>query len=300
MKKWAISAVVYLLFVTGGYYAYASFTGTEPEEANHATVEEQHHTGSEYTENSNEEEHGESHMEHEETSGNSEEGDHGDSHSGHEGTVGSSEVLPVITEENGDIVITLKDQNSDVVSDLEVNHEKLMHLIVVSTDLDVYKHLHPVSNQPGIFNVEHGLEAGDYKLFVDIKPKDLSYEVQPIELMIGSSGEGHDHGALSLDKELMKQVNDHKVTLQPTSLNANEEIQLKFDLHGESPEQYLGALGHVVILDEEAQNYIHVHPLEGEEPVFQTKFTKPGIYKIWSEFQFDGEVFVFPYVVEIK
>jgi hypothetical protein len=300
MKKWAISAVVYLLFVTGGYYAYASFTGTEPEEANHATVEEQHHTGSEYTENSNEEEHGESHMEHEETSGNSEEGDHGDSHSGHEGTVGSSEVLPVITEENGDIVITLKDQNSDVVSDLEVNHEKLMHLIVVSTDLDVYKHLHPVSNQPGIFNVEHGLEAGDYKLFVDIKPKDLSYEVQPIELMIGSSGEGHDHGALSLDKELMKQVNDHKVTLQPTSLNANEEIQLKFDLHGESPEQYLGALGHVVILDEEAQNYIHVHPLEGEKPVFQTKFTKPGIYKIWSEFQFDGEVFVFPYVVEIK
>jgi hypothetical protein len=300
MKKWAISAVVYLIVVTGGYYAYASLTDTDLKETNHASVDEQHKTGTQQTENGKEEEHGESHTEHEETSGNTEEGDHGDNHSEHEETTGSSEVLPVITEENGDIVITLKNLNGDLISDLEVNHEKLMHLIVVSTDLNVYKHLHPVSNQPGIFKVEHGLEDGDYKLFVDIKPKDFSYEVQPIELMIGSSGEGHDHGALSLDKELMKQVDDHKVTLQPTSLKANEEIQLKFDLHGESPEQYLGALGHVVILDEKAQNYIHVHPLEGEEPVFQTKFMKPGIYKIWSEFQFDGEVFVFPYVVEIK
>jgi hypothetical protein len=300
MKKWAISAVVYLLVVTGGYYAYASFTGAEPEKANHATKEEQHNTGSEHTENSKEEEHGDSHTEHEETSGNSEEGDHEDNHSEHEATAGSSEVLPTITEENGDIIITLKEQNGDVVSDLEVNHEKLMHLIVVSTDLGVYKHLHPVSNQPGIFKVKHGLEDGEYKLFVDIKPKDLSYEVQPIELMIGNSSEGHNHGALSLDKELMKQVDNHKVTLEPTSLSANEEIQLNFDLHGETPEQYLGALGHVVILDEKAQNYIHVHPLEGKEPVFQTKFSKPGIYKIWSEFQFDGEVFVFPYVVEIK
>jgi hypothetical protein len=299
MKKWAITAVVYLLIVTGGYYAYASFTGADLKEANHATMEEQHNTGSENTEN-NKDEHGESHTEHEENSGNSEEEDHGDSHSEHEGTARSSEVLPVITEENGNIVITLKSQNGDAVSDLEVNHEKLMHLIVVSTDLGVYKHLHPVSDQPGIFKVEHGLEDGEYKLFVDIKPKNLSYEVQPIELMIGSSSEGHNHGALSLDKELMKQVDDHKVSLQPTSLSANEEIQLNFDLHGESPEQYLGALGHVVILDEKAQNYIHVHPLEGVKPVFQTKFTKPGIYKIWSEFQFDGEVFVFPFVVEIK
>jgi hypothetical protein len=297
MKKWAISAVVYLLVVTGAYYAYASFTGSETD---HASVDEQHKSGTKQKENSKEDEHGESHTEHEETSGNSEEEDHGDSHSEHEATAGSSEVLPVITEENGDIVITLKNQNGDVVSDLEVNHEKLMHLIVVSTDLGVYKHLHPVSNEPGIFIVEHGLENGEYKLFVDIKPKDLSYEVQPIELMIGSSSVGHNHGALSLDKELMKQVEDHKVTLQPTSLSANEEIQLNFDLNGESPEQYLGALGHVVILDEKAQNYIHVHPLEGAKPVFQTKFTKPGIYKIWSEFQFDGEVFVFPYVVEIK
>lgn len=300
MKKWAISAVVYLLVVTGGYYAYATFTGTKSESANHSNADEQHNKGTEQTENSKKEEHGESHTEHEDTSGNNEEGDQGEGHSEHEEQPGSSDVLPTVSEESGNVVITLKDQNGEAVTNLEVNHEKLMHLIVVSTDLGVYKHLHPVSNEPGLFKVEHELEDGDYKIFVDIKPKDLSYEVQPIELIIGSSSEEHDHAALPLDKELIKQVDNHKVTLQPTTLNVNEEIQLKFDLNGETPEQYLGALGHVVILDEKAENYIHVHPLEGDEPVFETKITKPGIYKIWSEFKFNGGVFVFPYVVEIK
>jgi hypothetical protein len=284
MKKWALSAVVYLLVVVGAYYAYASFSGNETDETNQ--TEGHGHATEEQTSDPSED-------------AGHEEG-HGDSHAEHEGNSGNSEVLPMLHEESGNIVITLKDLNGNPVSDLEINHEKLMHLIVVSSDLNVYKHLHPVSNEPGIFKVEHGLEEGEYKVFVDIKPKNLAYEVQSIEFIMGSPHEGHDHGALKTDDSLVNEVGGHSATLTPTSLTSNEEIQLQFDLNGETPEQYLGALGHVVILDEEAENYIHVHPLEGDEPVFETKFTNAGIYKIWAEFKFEGEVFVFPYVVEIK
>jgi hypothetical protein len=293
MKKWAISAVVYLFVVVGAYYAYASFTGNE---VNHAAEDEKHNAKTEHTENSEEAGHGEGYGENSETSGHEE--DHGDSHAEHGGE-NNSEVLPMLHEESGNIVITLKDLNGNPVTDLDVNHEKLMHLIVVGTDLQVYKHLHPESTEPGVYKVEHGLEDGEYKFFVDIKPKDLTYEVQPINFIIGSPDEGHEHG-LQVDEQLVKQEGGHLVTLKPTSLNVNEDIQLKFDLNGETPEQYLGALGHVVILDDKAENYIHVHPHDGDDPIFETKFTESGIYKIWAEFKFDGEVFVFPYVVEIK
>jgi hypothetical protein len=288
MKKWAISAVVYLLVVVGAYYAYASYTGNE---VNHTGEEEKQNT-----EDSEVAGHQEEHGEKGDTSGH-EEG-HGESHDEHGGE-GASEVLPMLHEESGNIILTLKDLNGNLVSELDVNHEKLMHLIVVGTDLQVYKHLHPESTNPGVFKVEHGLEDGEYKFFVDIKPKDLAYEVQPISFIIGSPDEGHHHG-LQVDEQLVKQVDEHLVTLKPTSLTANEDIQLKFDLNGETPEQYLGALGHVVILDEKAEKYIHVHPHDGNEPIFETKFTEPGIYKVWAEFKFGGEVFVFPYVVEIK
>jgi hypothetical protein len=291
MKKWAISAFVYLLVVVGAYYAYASFTGTN---VNHTSEDGKHITDTEHTENSEAAGHGEGHGS--KTSGHEE--NHGDSHADHGGDH-NSEVLPMLHEESGDIVITLKDMNGNPVSALDVNHEKLMHLIVVGKDLQVYKHLHPESTDPGVFKVEHGLEDGEYKFFVDIKPKELAYEVQPINFIIGSPDEGHHHG-LQVDEQLVKDVDGHLVTLKPTSMNVSEDIQLEFDLNGETPEQYLGALGHVVILDEKAEKYIHVHPHDGDEPIFETKFTESGIYKIWAEFKFNGEVFVFPYVVEIK
>jgi hypothetical protein len=284
MRKWALSAIVYLFVVVGGYYTYTLFVGGDLKEANHAG-NEQHNNKTEHSEANDVEGH---------------EKGHGEGHSEHSTNQISSELLPVLHEENGQLVITLKDQLGKPVADLEVNHEKLMHLIVVSTDLKEYKHLHPESNEPGVFKVAHTLAEGEYKVFVDIKPKDLAYQVQPINLMIGSTHKGHEHSTLQPDSNLAKQMGDYSATLLPTSQKTNEEIQLKFDLNGETPEQYLGALGHVVILDEKANNYIHVHPLEGTEPVFETKFTDSGIYKIWAEFKFNGEVFAFPYVLEIK
>ena len=47
---------------------------------------------------------------------------------------------------------------------------------------------------------------------------------------------------------------------------------------------YLGAVGHVVILDEKADQYLHVHPVDekssGPEAKFKTSFPKSGIYKV--------------------
>ena len=66
---------------------------------------------------------------------------------------------------------------------------------------------------------------------------------------------------------------------------------------------YLGAIGHVVIMDSKAEHYLHVHPLDdqgaGPEARFATTFPVSGTYKVWGQFQRDGIVFVVPFVLNI-
>ncbi|USK67050.1 hypothetical protein [Peribacillus frigoritolerans] len=79
-----------------------------------------------------------------------------------------------------------------------------------------------------------------------------------------------------------------------------ERISLNFNIKNATTEPYLGALGHVVIIDENVENFIHVHPISDKSTEFQTHFDKPGLYKLWAEFKFDGEVIVYPYVMKVR
>ncbi|MED4754531.1 hypothetical protein [Brevibacillus choshinensis] len=74
-------------------------------------------------------------------------------------------------------------------------------------------------------------------------------------------------------------------------------MTVTFDLDKTNLTPYLGALGHVVILNESAQQYLHVHPAHQEEPIFETQFEQPGLYKIWAEFKQNGKVREFPLIV---
>ena len=76
-------------------------------------------------------------------------------------------------------------------------------------------------------------------------------------------------------------------------------IELKFKIKNAIPDPYLGALGHVVIIDEQAEKFIHVHPISNNETIFETQFEKAGIYKLWAEFKFGQDIIAFPYVFSV-
>lgn len=220
--------------------------------------------------------------------------DHGD-HS----TNTISEVTPKVFYANGEITIELKDKNNHV-PELEVSHEKNMHFIVVSSDLKEYHHLHPENKGDGIYQQKISLEGNSYKAFVDIKPKDLQYSVMPIEFHTGESQHGHGDNDLAADTDFTKTINGNTVELIAESFEVNKEVTLNFDLKVAQPEPHLGALGHVVVLDEDGEKYIHVHPVADDKTVFDTKFDNSGIYKIWAEFKFEGQVNVYPFVIKVK
>ncbi|WP_244671086.1 hypothetical protein [Bacillus sp. NTK034] len=116
---WAISAIVYLGLVIGGYSVYASLDSNNEHTDNHESA-----NGNEEMP-ANEQAHNDSHA----SQGN----DSKDSgHSDH-GAQLESEVVTNLKYEEGFINIEVKDQDQKS-PELEISHEKIMHLIIVSAD----------------------------------------------------------------------------------------------------------------------------------------------------------------------
>ncbi|WP_440718918.1 hypothetical protein [Exiguobacterium sp. 22311] len=209
-----------------------------------------------------------------------------------------NEVFVNAAYENGKLFIELQDKNQKA-PELEVSHEKDLHLIVVSEDLSEYKHLHPVQTDKGKFEYDIQLASGMYKLFVDIQPKGLAYQATPVHLHVGHHQVTSELPALEVDTEFRKTIDGHTVELSVDSLKAHHPTVFTYDTKDSTPEPYLGALGHVVILDEKGEQFIHVHPSFDDNTVFETIFHQPGHYKVWSEFKFEGNVYVYPFVINV-
>ena len=82
-------------------------------------------------------------------------------------------------------------------------------------------------------------------------------------------GEAGESSAIQPDSSLIKQVNGKEIELSLSNTLSNEEVVLAYHIQDAKTKQginnlepYLGAVGHVVILSEDAEQYIHVHPLD--------------------------------------
>jgi hypothetical protein len=61
---------------------------------------------------------------------------------------------------------------------LQINHGALMHVIVVSKDLEKFYHLHPDEHAPGTLGVEQTFEKpGDYRVWIEFVSGDLDHIV---------------------------------------------------------------------------------------------------------------------------
>jgi hypothetical protein len=236
--------------------------------------------------------------------GHSEHGGHGETggdegHAGHGDSMKAGQAFPSLSYDGGEMKVRFENEQKNVVKEFEIAHEKLLHLIVVSKDLTDYYHLHPTLLEDGTFELKQAFPDGSYTVFADAKPVGYNYEVQPLELSVGNSDPNR-KPSLTPDPRMTQTIKDVTVTMSPDTFNAGEEITLDYVIEGGQPEPYLGALGHVVILNEAGNEYVHVHPLSESETRFATHFENPGLYKLWAEFKIGGEVIVYPYVIEVK
>ncbi|MFC5471064.1 hypothetical protein ACFPPD_20450 [Cohnella suwonensis] len=251
----------------------------------------------------------------------------GDGHVGHDEMegMGEEEAKPSTTAEwqweDGDsgalefneenpLMIRITDENGKPVEKFKLNHEKLMHLIVVRSDLMHYQHIHPEYEGDGRFVVSVDFPTGGtYKLFADYIPENGSATTHSVAADVTGKG-GVAPTPLVPDIETSKTEGGTTVSLQLDGAKAGKETKLTYHLTDEKTgkpvtdlEPVLGAIGHVVILDEGAERYLHVHPVvedaKGPDAEFMTTFPVAGLYKIWGQFKRDGKEFTVPFVVRI-
>lgn len=102
------------------------------------------------------------------------------------------------------------------------------------------------------------------------------YSVHPIELQIGDKITSTT--SLNSDKNWVKVNKGVHVTLNSISAKEDEHVPLTFNTEL-TPQPYLGALGHVIIFDEQLTDYIHVHPESPDSTTFYAHFPKKGCIK---------------------
>src|SRR5215213_2332199 len=214
------------------------------------------------------------------------------------------------------LTLAIRDKSDNLVSDLEIVHEKPIHLIVVSDDLSFFNHIHPQLAPDGRYTVETSFPSGGaYKLYASYTPEDA--EAQVSDLKVDVAGRPRERVALVPDTQDTKPSGDHLVTLRPdNTLVSGKPVMLRFAVTdartGASAvgdlQPYLGALAHFVIISQDTSRFLHAHPtVESDsaaqpnpEVAAQTVFLKPGLYKVWAQFQRNQRVETVDFVLNVQ
>lgn len=201
-----------------------------------------------------------------------------------------------------------KDEFTD--ADLKIAHEKKMHFIFVRDDMTGYQHIHPQYIN-GKWTVTTDIkDEGNYHLYVDIAPNEESPVVLRLPIQIGGTTKTKNFPTPNQKMNITSGVYTATLTTN-TSLKTNQEIQLSIALTQKGKvvtdiNQYLGAFGHLVILNHNNPNdFIHAHPLTEIKPTngvveFMAKFPVKGTYTLYGQFTIDGSVVTLPITLAIK
>jgi hypothetical protein len=202
-------------------------------------------------------------------------------------------------------------QSSERVSAFTDIHERKFHLFVVSRDLEAFAHVHPDVKADGTVELRHDLPAGQYMLIADFLPAAGTPQlVQRVVVTPGYKGPLFGEPASLTPGSLEQVVAGLRVRLHPQSAAPRRPSSLRFELADAATNKpvtdlqpYLGAAGHLLVVNQELTTAVHGHPdgaaTSGPVVTFDPIFPAAGIYKMWAQFQRQGRVFTVPFVIAV-
>ncbi len=195
------------------------------------------------------------------------------------------------------------------VTDFEIMHEKIFHFFAVSQDLSYFIHDHPVKGADSIFRLKGSLpKPGLYRLLSDFYPKGGTPQLIAKTIVVPGGPFHPQSSKLKADVGVQQGANvDVTLTMEPQMPIAGMKTLLFFKLSdADGFEPYLGAWGHMLCASEDLIDMIHNHPFladGGPNVQFNMIFPRPGIYRVWVQFQRKGVVNTVAFnvpVIELK
>ena len=197
-----------------------------------------------------------------------------------------------------------RDEPKDPLRRFDIAHEKYMHLLVMRNDWRHSAHVHPEPSPDGVFRLSYTFPApGVYHLFSDVAPAGRGSQLLLTRLEV--AGTVTDRFDVSTAEPMRTALaGPFSAALPPSPLPAGRTMPLEIAIREAGSgqpvtnlEPYLGAMGHLMLVHEDATTFVHSHPDEripgagkdGKLP-FLARFPKPGRYRGWLEIQRQGVV----------
>ncbi len=206
-------------------------------------------------------------------------------------------------------------------------YEKLMHVIIVDSSLKYFSHIHPEYLGDGEFEISTQFPKSDlYHIYIDFTPVGEKNEQQfGFTLLVGSGSDNsqksfvHDSnyeqvfGDLKISLETDETLSAKKMSIGQQLLrfhfsqtNSSELFQ---DLH-----PYLGAYGHLVMINTQTFEYTHIHPKISQRllssdrggpdieflPIGLYSPIQPGVYAVFGQFMPRGTLTVSRYLIKVE
>lgn len=212
--------------------------------------------------------------------------------------------------------------------DPQIVHERPVHLLVISDDLADFQHVHPKREREGSYALELTVpRARSYRLFAEYTGPGAEAP-SLASATVGSAARAAPAATITGDLA-EKLIGNSRVAIRGadglrSGVESMFEVVVRDAKTGERPgdlQPWLGAPAHGVIVDARLRGLVHAHAVEGggaaenrpraamqhalteggEAPTFtfHAKFDRPGLHKVWVQFDRGGEVITAPFVVDV-
>ncbi len=204
-------------------------------------------------------------------------------------------------------------------------YEKTMHLIVVDSLLSYFNHIHPTQKDSSFLITTSFPKEGKYHLYINFQPLDAIEQQFAFVLDVGENPTGAEAN-FPVDTKLTKVFDQYEVTLKLSeTLKASElsigNQKMTFMIKDAKTKQpvtklkpYLAAFGHLVMINEKTYDYLHVHPTNlvapspsangGPDVTFLPLGLygpiKPGIYRVFAQFNPNANLMIADYTIRVE
>lgn len=209
------------------------------------------------------------------------------------------------------------------ISFFNKTYDKLIHMIIVDSSLTYYRHIHPelVGSE---FQIQEAFPKDDrYHIYLDFQPSGAIEQQFAFNVKVGQTDSPI--ASQRVDETLEKDFGNYKVALsfqKPLKASrmslGDQVINFKIMDKNGNPvttlKPYLATFGHLVMIKQDSYDYLHIHPMiyksvgpnenGGPEVVFMPAGIygpiKPGIYRLFAQFNPDNNLITADFTVKVE
>lgn len=208
-----------------------------------------------------------------------------------------------------ELTFTPEDEsNNTVVVQLQETHGKLIHVILVNEELTWFDHIHAEPDGTGAHKVNKTFPvAGKYLVYADYKSTIGGAQTDRLELHVEGDrniSSHHQHQA-----KIKTETDGYTLAIPDGMSLKTGSVSLPIVLEKDGKkvqraeiEDYLGAVAHIILINQDNKEFIHIHPVSSDiSPIHaHADITKPGLYRMWAQFQTDGKVHTADFTLDFQ